>query len=183
MSNRYHPVCHDVRDTSGKGVTVVASLPREPLARVGRHVRFRAVAQCGRGRRGGALCAVPARRRRVIPRRGLRRGDDGYEYGLLPGHPLRPAGRGGGHRVPRPRRRGSVGLARGRLSAAIPYSLDHVVLRMAGTAYFALLHAILPLVAAVVGRWRCASGSRCRRSRASGSLSRRSPCTARSVHP
>ncbi|AGF72884.1 hypothetical protein A605_09410 [Corynebacterium halotolerans YIM 70093 = DSM 44683] len=46
-----------------------------------------------------------------------------------------------------------VGLAAGLglLSAAIPYSLDQVVLRMAGSAYFALLQAILPLVAAVIG--------------------------------
>ncbi|WP_293768860.1 EamA family transporter [uncultured Corynebacterium sp.] len=39
----------------------------------------------------------------------------------------------------------------GMLSAAIPYSLDQVVLRMAGASYFALLQAILPMVAAVVG--------------------------------
>lgn len=46
-----------------------------------------------------------------------------------------------------------LGLAAGLglLSAAIPYSLDQVVLRMAGSAYFALLQAILPLVAAVIG--------------------------------
>ena len=44
-----------------------------------------------------------------------------------------------------------LALALGLLSAAIPYSLDQVVLRMAGSAYFALLQAILPLVAAVVG--------------------------------
>lgn len=46
-----------------------------------------------------------------------------------------------------------VGLAAGLglLSAAIPYSLDQVVLRMAGSTYFALLQAILPLVAAVIG--------------------------------
>lgn len=46
-----------------------------------------------------------------------------------------------------------VGLALGLglLSAAIPYSLDQMVLRLAGSAYFALLQAILPLVAAVVG--------------------------------
>ncbi|KAA8725437.1 EamA family transporter [Corynebacterium phocae] len=47
----------------------------------------------------------------------------------------------------------TLGLAMGLglLSAAIPYSLDQVVLRMAGASYFALLQAILPLVAAVVG--------------------------------
>lgn len=39
----------------------------------------------------------------------------------------------------------------GLLSAAIPYSLDQVVLRMAGPAYFAVLQAILPIVAAVIG--------------------------------
>ena len=33
----------------------------------------------------------------------------------------------------------------------IPYSLDQVVLRMAGPAYFALLLALLPLVAAIAG--------------------------------
>ena len=46
-----------------------------------------------------------------------------------------------------------VGLAigLGTLSAVIPYSLDQVVLRMAGPAYFALLLALLPLVAAVAG--------------------------------
>ncbi|QGU07796.1 Threonine/homoserine exporter RhtA [Corynebacterium occultum] len=46
-----------------------------------------------------------------------------------------------------------IGLAAGLglLSAAIPYSLDQVVLRLAGPAYFALLQAILPLVAALVG--------------------------------
>jgi len=46
-----------------------------------------------------------------------------------------------------------VGLAigLGTLSAVIPYSLDQVVLRMAGPAYFALLLALLPLVAAIAG--------------------------------
>ncbi|MGP6172817.1 EamA family transporter [Corynebacterium sp. A21] len=46
-----------------------------------------------------------------------------------------------------------LGLAAGLglLSAAIPYSLDQIVLRMAGSTYFALLQAILPLVAAVIG--------------------------------
>lgn len=42
-------------------------------------------------------------------------------------------------------------LGLGLLSAAIPYSLDQVVMRMAGTSGFALLQAILPVVAAVVG--------------------------------
>lgn len=42
-------------------------------------------------------------------------------------------------------------LGLGLLSAAIPYSLDQVVLRMAGASYFALLQAVLPIVAAVVG--------------------------------
>lgn len=46
-----------------------------------------------------------------------------------------------------------VGLAcaLGVLSAAIPYSLDQLVLRMAGAGFFALLQAILPVVAAIVG--------------------------------
>lgn len=46
-----------------------------------------------------------------------------------------------------------IGLAAGLglLSAAIPYSLDQVVLRLAGPSYFAILQAILPLVAALVG--------------------------------
>ncbi|MGD7003239.1 EamA family transporter [Corynebacterium halotolerans] len=43
----------------------------------------------------------------------------------------------------------SLGL--GLLSAVIPYSLDQVVLRMAGSTYFALLLALLPLTAAVLG--------------------------------
>ena len=42
-----------------------------------------------------------------------------------------------------------VGL--GILSAAIPYSLDQVVLRMAGPSYFAILLALLPLTAALLG--------------------------------
>ena len=42
-------------------------------------------------------------------------------------------------------------LGLGLLSAAIPYSLDQVVLRLAGASHFALLQAILPLVAAVIG--------------------------------
>ncbi len=46
-----------------------------------------------------------------------------------------------------------VGLAAGLglLSAAIPYGLDQVVLRMAGPSLFALLQAILPVVAAIIG--------------------------------
>lgn len=44
-----------------------------------------------------------------------------------------------------------LALALGLLSAAIPYTLDQTVLRIAGSAYFALLQAILPLVAAIVG--------------------------------
>lgn len=39
----------------------------------------------------------------------------------------------------------------GLLSAAIPYSLDQIVIRMAGPSLFALLQAILPVVAAIVG--------------------------------
>lgn len=39
----------------------------------------------------------------------------------------------------------------GVLSAVIPYGLDLIVLRMAGRAYFALLLALLPLTAAVMG--------------------------------
>ena len=47
----------------------------------------------------------------------------------------------------------SLGLAAGLgvLSAVIPYSLDQVILRMAGQAYFAVLLALLPLTAAVLG--------------------------------
>ncbi|ALC06325.1 hypothetical protein CDES_09700 [Corynebacterium deserti GIMN1.010] len=46
-----------------------------------------------------------------------------------------------------------VGLALGLgvLSAVIPYGLDQVVLRMAGRAYFAILLAILPISAALMG--------------------------------
>ena len=43
----------------------------------------------------------------------------------------------------------AVGL--GVLSAVIPYGLDQVVLRMAGRSYFALLLAILPISAALMG--------------------------------
>lgn len=42
-------------------------------------------------------------------------------------------------------------LGLGLLSAAIPYSLDQLVMRIAGSAHFALLQAVLPIVAAVVG--------------------------------
>ena len=42
-------------------------------------------------------------------------------------------------------------LGLGLLSAALPYSLDQIVMRLAGASHFALLQAILPLVAAVVG--------------------------------
>lgn len=45
----------------------------------------------------------------------------------------------------------ALSLGLGLLSAVIPYSLDQVVLRMAGPAYFALLLALLPLTAAVLG--------------------------------
>ncbi|WP_282938051.1 EamA family transporter [Corynebacterium auriscanis] len=46
-----------------------------------------------------------------------------------------------------------LGLAAGLgvLSAVIPYSLDQVILRVAGQAYFAVLLALLPLTAAVLG--------------------------------
>ncbi|WP_291314372.1 EamA family transporter [Corynebacterium sp. UBA2622] len=42
-------------------------------------------------------------------------------------------------------------LGLGIFSAALPYSLDQVVMRLAGASHFALLQAILPLVAALVG--------------------------------
>lgn len=42
-------------------------------------------------------------------------------------------------------------LGLGLLSAAIPYSLDQVVMRMAGASRFALLQAILPLAATLIG--------------------------------
>ena len=42
-------------------------------------------------------------------------------------------------------------LGLGLLSAAIPYSLDQVVMRMAGAPRFALLQAILPLAATLIG--------------------------------
>ncbi|TNL99465.1 EamA family transporter [Corynebacterium tapiri] len=45
----------------------------------------------------------------------------------------------------------TIVLGLGLLSAAIPYSLDQIVLRKAGAAYFALLQAILPIVAAIIG--------------------------------
>lgn len=44
-----------------------------------------------------------------------------------------------------------LALGLGFFSSVIPYSLDQVVMRMAGPAYFAVLQAILPVVAAVVG--------------------------------
>ncbi len=44
-----------------------------------------------------------------------------------------------------------LALGLGVLSAVIPYTLDQVVMRMAGSAYFALLQALLPVVAAVLG--------------------------------
>ncbi len=43
----------------------------------------------------------------------------------------------------------SLGL--GVLSAVIPYTLDQVVMRMAGASYFAVLQALLPVVAALLG--------------------------------
>ena len=46
---------------------------------------------------------------------------------------------------------GSTVVGLGILSAAIPYSLDQVVLRMAGPSYFAILLALLPLTAALLG--------------------------------
>ncbi|WP_342320157.1 EamA family transporter [Corynebacterium mayonis] len=42
-------------------------------------------------------------------------------------------------------------LGLGLLSAAIPYSLDQVVMRMSGPARFALLQAMLPLAATLIG--------------------------------
>ncbi|WJZ03144.1 EamA family transporter [Corynebacterium freiburgense] len=46
-----------------------------------------------------------------------------------------------------------AGLAAGLglLSAVIPYSLDQIILRMTGPAYFAMLLALLPLTAALLG--------------------------------
>ncbi|WP_257161339.1 EamA family transporter [Corynebacterium cystitidis] len=44
-----------------------------------------------------------------------------------------------------------LALGLGLLSAAVPYSIDQIVLRQAGRAYFAVLQAILPVVAAVIG--------------------------------
>lgn len=44
-----------------------------------------------------------------------------------------------------------LALGLGVLSAVIPYTLDQVVMRMAGASYFALLQALLPVVAAVLG--------------------------------
>jgi inner membrane transporter RhtA len=45
----------------------------------------------------------------------------------------------------------ALGLGVGLLSSAIPYALDQVVLRRAGRARFALLLALLPATAAIVG--------------------------------
>jgi inner membrane transporter RhtA len=44
-----------------------------------------------------------------------------------------------------------LGVAVGVLSSAVPYALDQVVLRRVGRARFALLQAVLPATAAVVG--------------------------------
>ncbi|GAB2504173.1 EamA family transporter [Corynebacterium atrinae] len=44
-----------------------------------------------------------------------------------------------------------LALGLGVLSAIIPYSLDQVVMKMAGPSYFALLQALLPVVAALLG--------------------------------
>ncbi|GAB3701958.1 EamA family transporter [Corynebacterium nasicanis] len=44
-----------------------------------------------------------------------------------------------------------LALGLGVLSAVIPYTLDQVVMRMAGSSYFALLQALLPVVAALLG--------------------------------
>ena len=44
-----------------------------------------------------------------------------------------------------------LALGLGVLSAVIPYTLDQVVMRMAGPASFALLQALLPVVAAILG--------------------------------
>lgn len=45
----------------------------------------------------------------------------------------------------------ALALGLGVLSAVIPYSLDQVVMRMAGASYFALLQALLPVTAALLG--------------------------------
>lgn len=44
-----------------------------------------------------------------------------------------------------------LAMGLGLLSAAVPYSIDQIVLRKVGRAYFAVLQAILPVVAAVIG--------------------------------
>ncbi|RNE49767.1 EamA family transporter [Corynebacterium alimapuense] len=44
-----------------------------------------------------------------------------------------------------------LAMGLGVLSALIPYSLDQVVMRMAGSSYFALLQALLPVTAALLG--------------------------------
>ena len=45
----------------------------------------------------------------------------------------------------------ALALGLGFFSSVVPYSLDQIVLRWAGPGYFAVLQAILPVVAAVVG--------------------------------
>ena len=44
-----------------------------------------------------------------------------------------------------------LGLAVGAASSAVPYGLDQVVLRRIGAGRFALLMALLPVTAAVIG--------------------------------
>ncbi|WP_165010179.1 EamA family transporter [Corynebacterium lizhenjunii] len=74
----------------------------------------------------------------------------GFIYAGLAGLPCvafawpQEVGMGPGHLI-------ALAVALGLLSAAIPYSLDQVVLRMAGPSYFAVVQAVLPLVAALVG--------------------------------
>jgi len=70
----------------------------------------------------------------------------GFCYATVVGLPLVAVLWPHGAGVPLPK---VVGL--GILSAAIPYSLDQVVLRMAGPSYFAILLALLPLTAALLG--------------------------------
>ena len=73
----------------------------------------------------------------------------GFTYAGVLGFPLRSGyGQRISHGCP-----DIIGLAAGLglLSAAIPYSLDQVVLRLAGSSLFALLQAVLPLVATLVG--------------------------------
>ena len=45
----------------------------------------------------------------------------------------------------------ALALGLGFFSSVVPYSLDQIVMRWAGPGYFAVLQAILPVVAAVVG--------------------------------